>query len=304
MELITLIASHINCTEKLAYFMKLLTGINNQIDYDTMDIRISLSYGENISLDELKYVVNAINKNNFKFYFQESFMSQFEHYKYLTNTITDKNNTTTWILFSNDDDEWADNRLAAYHHMINCLPNNDYELTSTICYADTESIKTRESMSDSPGQGISNDKFIGNYTNYCIKLKYLEIFFKHATDSQLNHEYCDYYFVKFMNLYGSGKLKRAFSSTDDVLYESINHDNYVKSDAISLDECIMDNLNLYMAIYHKPKAKSWLKFCIKCLLDANNIELSTKTKLFAIKLYLDKYQDHLFADKNLPVYCD
>lgn len=294
MELITLIASHIDCTEKLAYFMKLLTSINNQIDYDNvMDVRISLSLGENISIDELKFLVNAINKNNFKFYFQESSMSQFEHYKYLTNTLSDKDNTTTWILFSNDDDEWADNRLVAYHHMINCLTIDEYKLTSTICYADKECIGTS-----------SNDKFIGNYTNYCIKLKYLELFFNHTSDSQLKHEYCDYYFVKFMNLYGSGKLKRAFSSTDDVLYQPIEHDNYVKEDAITLNECIKSNLDLYMAIYHKPMAKSWLKFCCKCLLDANNIELSTEAKLFAIKLYLDIYQGHLFADKNLPVYCD
>ena len=293
MELITLIACHIDCTQKLTYFLKLLTSINNQIDYfETIDVRISISYNnKQISIDEIMYLTDIMNKNNFKFVFQENLLSRFEHYKFLTNELIseNKNLENTWILFSNDDDEWANNRLGAYHCMIKCIPPADYQLTLSLCYTD------KETMGE-------NQTYLGYYTDYCIKLKYLQIFIDHLTDEQLVHKFCDCYFVKFINSYGHNILRRAFCSTDDTLYEKIDHPDYEKPTSCVFEECIVSNLDLYIAKYYKPTAKNWLKFCEAYSSKVNNGELSEETKIFVVKLYLDKYIDHLFADKHLPDY--
>ena len=300
MKLITLIASHIDCTQRLTHFIKLLTSINNQIDYfDAINVRISLSHDESVSLDEIQYLTNGINKFDFKFYFQPNHMSQFEHYQFLTNIlIMEKDDTEmTWILFSDDDDEWEANRLAAYHCMIMSLAesNDEYSKVSSICYTDKETADKYDKITN----------YLGSYTDYCVKLKYLEIFFGSASGAQLKHKFCDCYFIKFIRTYGLGVLQQAFSSTDDILYVWHQHKDipgYGNSESLDLKQSMENILDLFMAQYSKPIAKNWIKFCDAYFNTHTNGETIDNIKTFAVKLYLEKYNDHIFHDKHLPIY--
>jgi len=312
MEIITLIASHIDCKKRLQYFVKLLGSINNQIDYfDTINVKISLSHDTDISQDEILFLIKNINKNNFQVYFQNNKMSQFEHYNFLINELVNYDENNVWILFSDDDDEWSENRLAAYHHMINSIVD-DYDKTTCICYTNEKNKST--------------STYIGSYTDYCVKLKYARIFFGHASNNQLQHKFCDCYFVKFLCTYGSGKLMRAFCATDDTLYnwfsrkyntsettisflEQIKAFNFTedsespKNNTSELEKLVINNLDLYMAQYSNHNAKDWIKFCDAYTNNKiSNGEVPLEFKRFIVKLYLDNYDNHMFNTKKLPVY--
>ena len=176
------------------------------------------------------------------------------------------------------------------------LSPDDYPRTSSVCYTD-------KATADKCGSVIN---YLGSYTDYCVKLKYLEIFFKGATTKQLKHNFCDCYFVKFICTYGLGILKRAFCSTDDILYFWNQHKDipeYKKNESMDLKSSLENNLDLYMAQYSKPIAKNWIKFCYIYMDNKiSNNDITPDVKEFIVKLYLDKYQNHIFHDKYLPIY--
>ena len=293
MKIITLIASHIECKKRLHNLIKLIKNINEQIDYfDDIDVRISLSHDVEIDKEEIIFLLNSVNKLNLKIHYHDSKLYQFEHYKFLTNQL--EIDDDTWILFSDDDDEWAENRLAAYHYMINYLKDKDiqeYNRITAVCY-------TNENNKN-------GSNYIGSYVDYCIKFKYLKIFIEYATDEQLKHKFCDCYFVKFIHMYGIGILKHAFSATDDILYNWIKYTDadYNKHPKhMHFEEILADNLDLYIAQYTNPNVTDWLKFCfLYCENKMNNKTITTEMKRYMIKLYLDNYENHIFANKYLPV---
>lgn len=301
MKLITLIASHIDSNKRLHNFIKLLESINNQIDYyDELCVHISLSYDENINKNETVALLSIINKNHFDIYYQDISLKQFEHYKFLMDKIIECDENNTWILFSDDDDEWAENRLAAYHYMINCIPTENYDITTNICYTN-ESNKIAST-------------YVGIYVDYCVKLKYLKIFFKSLTENQIKHKYCDCYLVKFLCNYGLNKLKRAFCATNNILYNWIKHSekdlDYSKKNKINdwndwndWKDNLVNNLDLYIAQYSKSNIKDWINFCdIYCNYKISNGEFSEDVKKYIIKLYLENFENHIFNDKYLPIY--
>ena len=305
MKIITLIASHIDSNKRLHNFIKLLAIINNQIDYfDDIDLRVSLSHDENISREEISFLFNNVNKNGFKLHYQDNLLSQFEHYKFLNSTLNDADNENTWILFSDDDDEWAENRLAAYHHMINYIKENEYPNTSSICYTNETDLVAKSQVERVERSDKSASTYIGSYVDYCVKLKYLRIFFDHATNAQLKHKFCDCYFVKFICSYGQGTLKRAFCATPDLLYYWIKHSetdpDYSKNKPLlPLKDLLANNLDLYIAQYSKQNVKDWLRFCdIYLEHKITNGQISDEIKRYLIKLYLDTYEKHIFSNKT------
>ena len=294
MKIITLIASHIDSKERLNNFIKLLESIRNQtncedlvdIKKDEMDIRISLSHDLEIQEDNLIFLFNIINpvenKNKFKFYLQNKQFSQFEHYKFLVNKLynsPDLDENNTWILFSDDDDMWSQTRFGAYSQMINSVPVEDYETTTAICYVDTQTK-------------------IKSYAAYCIKLKYLKIFFKYATKTQIKHKYCDSYLIKFISLYGLDILKIGYCESDEILYEWLQHDYKLKSNEKfdDLYKILKNGIDLFMAKSSIQNCKEWINFCN---ITKTNLHIDVKRDI--IKFYLDNYENHIFSNNNLPI---
>lgn len=269
MYIITIIAANIDCKDKLTNFLKLLKIINEQV-YSGFDVLISLSY-QNMDLDEIKFLVSSFNQHNFKFFYQDNLMSQFNHYKLLLDTI---NEPDTWILFSEPDDWWADNRVGAFYSMISNIPLNDYEQTSAVYYKCEPTLCIYD---------------------YCVKITYLKSFFTGATDEQLANEFCDYYFLKFLNHI---PMYQAISEGTDKLYEKLNHGYH--TDEADAKTCIRSILDLYFALTTKHLAKFWLDFCSDVFKEKNNYELSKELKVYAVQLFLDTYHNHIFV--RVPVH--
>ena len=294
MKLIILLASHIECKKRLQFFVKMLSMINEQIDYhEEIDLRVSLSHEPSFSRDEITFPVETISKNKYKFYYQDSKLSQFEHYQFLVHSLEKLDDNDTWILFSDDDDEWGENRLAAYHYMINSIPIDELNFTSCICY--TNDSNTTKNAST----------YIGSYVDYCIKLKYLRIFIDNCTFEQLQNKFCDCYFVKFMCTYGKGILKKGFCTADDILYKWIPRRRHEFDEKLSLKESLSNNLDLYMAQYSKPTAKDWVQFCdVYTNGKISEGLVPIEIKRFIVQIYLNVYDKHIFHTKNLPIYSD
>jgi len=284
MKIITLVAYHISTNEALYRLVKLLESIRNQVDYvDDLDVKISISHDKTMRVTHIMDLLKMIKMMEFKFYFQENQMNLFEHYDFLTKQLnTDED---IWILFS-DDGFWAENRLAAYHCMIHNIPEMDYSNTTAIYYR-------------------SNSQE-NSYTDYCVRLKYLKIFFMHATPAQMKHDLCQYYFIKFIHSYGRNILRLGHCQSDAVLYEQTNIDDdklSIPEGQRTVPEQMMISLDLFMAKHSKQNVEEWLKFC-----DINSDNMITKgnisddTKRQLIKIYLDNYGAHLFNNKYLPIY--
>jgi hypothetical protein len=286
MEIISLVAGHIESQKTLHYFIQLVQSINSQTDYSTpLNVRISLSLESESLRDELTTLFNITNIKNFSLQIREGKLSKFEHIKLLTNEIEDNfDESNTWILFSNAIDLWGTHRMAAYHHMITDIPTADYETTSSICYTNDVS-KT-------------NNNYGGKYTDYCVKLKYLKIFINGMTTVHLNHRLCDHYFVKFMYLYGSSILKRAFCAADEILYQITLEEMDPNIQQKTIDEQLTYALDYFMIQLVPQIAINWLDFC-----KANaNGDFPPEIKRKLIELFLSTYENHLFNDKFLPVY--
>lgn len=283
MELITLIASHLDCRKRLNLLIKLLKTISHQIDYfDEIDIRISISHCTEIAKEEIDFLLKGVI-SNLKIYFQEKKMSQFEHYQKLISELNDRDGDNIWILFSDDDDEWSNNRLGAYHHMINCVKED--ENTMYICYTNEEN--------------VNEQVYLGNYVDYCVKLKYLRIFFKSLNDLQLKHKYCDRYLVKFLHIY-KNDLKRAFCATDETLYYWKRQDHsYENTYSSTFDEAMMNNLDFYMGRYFNNSLDDWIEFCSIDTERDNKIEINDQVMKYLVNLYKDNYERHIFHDNNI-----
>lgn len=281
MKIIPLIASHLDSKDRLNYFIKLIDIIKNQIDYfEKIDLHVSLSYEPIISEKILVTLLSIINQHNFIFTIQEKKMSQFMHYKYLISNCKDMDDNNTWILFSDDDDEWSENRLAIYQHLIENIEDDN---TMAVCYT----------------TGNQNEYF-GSYVDYCIKLKYVKIFFEYAHDEQLNSKFCDSFFIKFLLTYAyNHKLKIGYCHNDTILYTWIHHDYEKKNDEHNnLEKILKNNLDLYMSQYNNNTIDGWLNFN-KIYSDNKIDEINDKIKEYMIKIFNDNYQNHIFNIKNI-----
>jgi len=284
MQLITLIASHIDTRRRLNRFVKLLKIINSQIDYhDKINVRVSLSHSSDIPLEEIKFLIESNNPNQFQFVYQNEKMSQFQHYHYLIQTLCECDENDTWILFSDDDDEWANNRLAVYHYLININEQND--ITTSICYTNDQTKMANQ--------------YLGRYVDYCVKLAYLKIFFAHTTKQQLLNKYCDKYLIKFIHMYGLGTLRRGFCATNDILYHHFESESTRNQ---TDEEILLEHLQLFMAQYNRHKVTDWMKYCEIYLSSKITVENLISLKKFMIEIYLKCHKNDIFHYQNLPVY--
>ncbi len=195
----------------------------------------------------------------------------------------------TWILFSDDDDEWHESRLSAYHYMINDIPSQDLEYTSCVCYTHTEP--------------KNSEKYIGSYTDYAVKLKFVKKFFEATNHKHWQHKFCDCFFVKFICTYGNGVLKRAFCSTPEILYHWIKN-NSLSTTTSNLD-LNQDYLDLYMAQYSNNNTRDWLVFFETYYLKSDPESKPTQSltldkKRDLIKFFLDNYTQSIFNDSIIP----
>lgn len=230
-KVVCLIASHINCNERLIHFRQLLRSINKQRNTIDKNIIISLSYDTDIQIDSTiklieKYRFQLLNNKTTK-------LSQFEHYNNIVVNAEISDPDNTWIIFSDDDDIWSDDRLHMYNILI---PNVHSNKIVTV-------IKT-------PSYQLTNSEIKkmtgnGNYVDRCVRYTYVKFFFENINLKSLKNKFCDMFFSSLISRYGDGKLMVMDIDLESPIY-IWRHVDYPRN-CKSSDRYIMNNLDLYMA---------------------------------------------------------
>lgn len=217
--LLSMIASHIDSEKKCQHFIDLLNSVHKQENYfQAIRLHISLSHDKNISPDNLQKIYGVCKNNNYKIFVQNKKLSQFEHYAFLFDQLNSKikNNlsfypeieSNIWILLCDDKIFWQQNRLSTYQTIIEKLSHQKYS-----------NVKSFSCVNGSQSESIND------YTNYCARLVYCNMFFRHIGKEHIKHKYCGWYFINFLRKYRPDNLLHLDFRTPKDLYDWINHLN-------------------------------------------------------------------------------
>ena len=300
-KLVCLIASHLNCNERMKNFDELLDSIHKQKNFDELidnihkqkdsekNIYISLSADNNIDTSK---IIKKINSLGFTLLFSETKLSQFQHYSKLINIVNEQN---IWIIFSDDDDVWDNYRLATYEKILNHDNIKNMTFIKIIPTAILSQMKGNKYT-------FSNED---NYVNYCIPIKYVKMFFDSVTENILLNKFCDVFFVTFITTYGAPTLQHAELDMERPIYfwRNVDYDRVCNKDKIVLTESnckdtFLTTLDLFIARYCRSldsdNVNNFLKFTImnSNLSDVN--ELSAFGRNEIIKIFNEYSKNHCF----------
>jgi hypothetical protein len=128
--------------------------------------------------------------------------SQFEHYAWLAAHA--KLDDAGWVIFTDDDDTWHDDRIHEFDKMFT-LPKTDLDRINAFHCAWKTTV-------DKEGTN-----YRGNYVEYAVPVMIWKAFFRGATEGMLRHHFCDVFFLQFVWACRSGQV--AISQTKDEMYD-------------------------------------------------------------------------------------
>ena len=289
-KLVCFIASHLECDERVNNFIKLLDIIASQKKCSQKNIYISLSHDSHINIVK---VLQHVKIYDFIVVYSQKKLSQFEHYNKLIKTIQIDDPENTWIIFSDDDDIWSENRLFTCESLI-----NKKEMTDQIIYLKFSSYALIGGRLEPMGAGK-------NYVDYCIRYKYIKLFFDNVSAGAFKHKFCDIFFMNLMANYGAGELKHLEIGCEDKLYIWTNTNYGMNSstscvDLDSMDTIIMNNFDLFMAYYagkNIKKFKDFMEFFIKpTICDYKKYYDQIR------KIYNENRENHVFSIELTKIY--
>jgi hypothetical protein len=279
--IVIFMASHLDCQDRLSYFLLLLEDIKEQQDCSVDGkLYLSISYDAFLTKEKLEVLLQIANTYHFQYFLHDQKLSQFEHYKYLVEHANVSENS--WILFSDDDDNWSELRYAVYQHLIDHINPEDVKLLAAIKYQ-------------------TEDDSLGSYVDYCIKWKYFKNFLDKLSMEQLQHRYCDMYLIKYIetiHLQNQTPLKVGYCQSPEILYSWEKRD-YQKP-TIEWKEHIQNILDLFFASQKDYSIEGWLSFCNSFLEDKiEKKEIDDKAIKYLIKIFHTSEKNHLFHTKHL-----
>jgi hypothetical protein len=195
-----LIASHISYDNQIELLRKAIKSVKNQ-DYKdgNIDIFLSISFENNKYREEFDNSI--ISDECFYCYKQDDKTYQLEHLRHLNKIITNEyKNKYEWLLFLDDDDEYANDRISTFNKKQNEILIRDIEeyFNTFIYYEEAKCILQKENGDESDVL----DCLI--YWCYCIKPIAFNIFFKISSFDSTNNKYGDFllkcYFEKVFGL--------------------------------------------------------------------------------------------------------
>ena len=190
--LVTLCASHISEINRLYNFENMIKSFKNQYRFAKLLISMSFesqsssakaklesqSSSESLN-DKVDHFIHKYSKNNIRIFKQNNAMSQFQHYKFLSEQFDTIFTNYTWCLFVDDDDYLNPIRNNTFFNLINRVKSMD-----EIC------IQNSVMMSSSWDSDISISKLnsylktgesytrvvplSNEYVTYCVKLSALK----------------------------------------------------------------------------------------------------------------------------------
>lgn len=236
--MIGLCGSHMTSIEKMSLFQLMVKSWHNNSVviplYVSMscDTKIYDNIRRRIEIMELLYPELKIFLSNHP-------LSQFEHYKLLSEKVIEIYGPDIFILFTDDDDLWNTSRVKVYSECIIQMDEQIQNISSfkSSSYADStilnngctagpnsiiKEINSPKDVDINLQSGFiqitSSIDTYGEYWEYCVQLKYLQEFISKASIDILRNKYCDLCFVKFIRLYDLDNKIIAIIKNDDWLY--------------------------------------------------------------------------------------
>lgn len=199
--LVTLCASHITELSRLRHFENLLKSFIKQTVKCKMYISISCDSQPEL-LKSLKDLILYIETqtNLIKIHVQGTKKSQFEHYNYLVQTLTQNNHKKVWCLFTDDDDYLAPTRNEHYIKLVETLSDTEVcAMIPTMLYSSWDNSKINESILNlylSERKNLTKVFRNGReYVTYCVRLDILQSFCKFmGYQGKLETKQCDVVF--------------------------------------------------------------------------------------------------------------
>ena len=180
--LIMLCGSHLNGYGRLTLFRKMLNSIDNQ------QFQVPLFVSVSVMNQELETEVLRIAKEypNFTFFIQDIQFTQFEHYAFLAEALS-YDPTTTWCMFTDDDDISNFNRTEVFMDHIKSV-TDDIEVVrdTSVRTKYTNHLETK-CVDDESDDAIIQD-FIKPTNEYIVnacKLAILQEFCRKASKSTI-----------------------------------------------------------------------------------------------------------------------
>jgi hypothetical protein len=165
--IIVLCASHITSVQRLIYLNAMINSYLAQTI--KKPLYISISYSDKKFLRELKSLIDKYECINYeiKFFIRDFSLSQFEHYDLLLNQNKEILKGK-WILFTDDDDLWNNNRIETYIKYINTNTKDCFNIRSCISCDDLYVTSIKDINLNKCIECTTNE-----YFNYCIKYEKL-----------------------------------------------------------------------------------------------------------------------------------
>ena len=177
----------------------------------TCVLHISISFEKALQqkiqnvVDELKHIEHLV------IHLQDKPLRQFEHYKFLLSTIP--RDDDLYIIFTDDDDIWAPQRVEAYfvslQDTLKRSPDAKWLSLKFPCYAYNEQGETVDNvikqMADcyKPNSKVKSIRVMEGFAEYFMHLVHIHTlrqFVSSCSDTLLQNVFCDQYFLKFMYL--------------------------------------------------------------------------------------------------------
>lgn len=174
---------------------------------ETIPLTISMSFAA-----EFRKEVDIPKREGLRIIEQSRRMSQFEHYKALTEEVWEEG---TWVLFTDDDDLWHETRSAVYREMLKGSKAAGFEpaymVTKTIRmvgWNDPPGVESAEDVTALMSCGKLMPRFwctvncneleVGNYVEYSVKMETLRGFVRGVSVELLRSRYCDVAFSRHL----------------------------------------------------------------------------------------------------------
>jgi hypothetical protein len=258
-QLICLIASHVNSLKRIERVLTLFSSIKKQSQMPTRTIMSMSSSLDKENSTAIQSVLEAAKEASVEVIQQAHALKQFEHYDFLTNLLKDYSDNT-WILFSDDDDIWHEDRIASYQQAISTVDEKCMTVKSLVCKRNDKIMKLAIDV-------------LNCYVNYATRLSRLRLFMSGTSLQVKRHASCDLLFARFMALrvpitgFTTKEGNWMYDWTNDQSYQHNTQLADMKfDDTLTFDEgykVMINELDYFMARSDKQDVDCWLSHMMR-----------------------------------------
>lgn len=292
--IVCLCASHVNNVFRLKCLMSMIRSWKEQTV--KCPLYISMSYDDSLK-QLIERVMSSVDYDNLEIILQTSLMKQFEHYATLIKTID--STAYEYVIFTDDDDLWHENRVK---HFCDAILNSQSFPKSWLSLKVPKYVSTsnsKQGLADFFSPQDVNKHFreldihkdpstVSNYITYLFKIEVVKGFLQDCNLQHLQHKYCDMLLLKYIKHCKNGvNVVYSIEGNDWMYY--YRHNNETKSitdtklDSISKDVLLFAN-SLERILF----VPAGFRYDYKITTILNLEMFCTRTSIFTIKQYIEQ----------------